>query len=120
MAVNRALNHVLQLTNIPGPGVTEQRFARVVAKSGEKRQAQFTTHLNRKLLCQKHDIATSLAQRWQLDNIKSQPVQQVSAEFFLRHHFRQIGVCRTDQADIHLQWLATADALQFTVLNHSQ
>lgn len=38
MAVNRAFNHVFQFTNIPGPGVAEQRLARVVTKPGEKRR----------------------------------------------------------------------------------
>ncbi|CSG01385.1 Uncharacterised protein [Shigella sonnei] len=72
------------------------------------------------MFCHQHYVAFALAQWWQLYNIKSQSVEQVSAKSAFIDHRREIGIRRAYQPHIHLQWLAAANALQFTVLNHAQ
>ncbi len=120
MTINRPFHHVFKLTNIPRPVIAEQSFGGRVAESGKEGQAKLAAHLNGKLLRQQHDVATALTQRRELNDIKRQPVEQIGAKLVLRHPFWQVGISGANQAHVHLQRLATADALQLAIFNHPQ
>lgn len=60
------------------------------------------------------------SRRGKLNNVKGQAVEQIGSEFLLRDPLRQIGVGGAHQTHVNLQRLATADALQFAILNDAQ
>ena len=119
VAIDRALDDVLQFTNIPRPAVAEQRGGGTFAESGKQRQAELTAHLNGKLVGEQHDIALPFAQRRELHHVEGETVEQVGAKVAFLHHARQVSVGGAHQPDVNLQRLAAAHALQLAIFNHS-
>ncbi len=62
----REMNDVLQLTNVAGPGVTEQRSTRL-QRQHRRPDAQLLAVLGKKMLGQRHDVAAPFTQRRQVE-----------------------------------------------------
>ena len=57
VAIDRALDDILQFTNIPRPALAEQRCGGTFAEAGKQRQTELAAHLNGKLVGEQHDVA---------------------------------------------------------------
>ncbi len=71
-------------------------------------------------MCEGHDVIETLTQRRYGDDIESQPVQQVLAERPAGSQCLQVGIRRTDNADVNSQCVAATDPLNFAVLDDAQ
>jgi hypothetical protein len=69
-------------------------------------------HLFGKVICQHGDVLFASAQGRHEDGDDVQPPVEVFAEFAFLHHFGEIAVRGGDDADIDLDGLAAADALE--------
>ena len=72
------------------------------------------------MLREDRDVRPPLAKRGHAHRDDVQPVEQVLAERALLDHLSQVAVGRGDDADVHLDRLRVADALELTRLNHAQ
>ena len=72
------------------------------------------------MLHEQRNVVAPLAQRRQLHRDDVQAVEQILAERALGDHLREIGVRRGDDADVDLDRLRVADALELALLQHAQ
>ncbi len=66
------------------------------------------------------DVGAALAQRRYLQRHHLQPIEQVLAELALGNQARQVAVGRRQDAQVDLQRLFTAHALEGALLQHAQ
>ena len=97
-----------------------QNAAGACGEAGEHFPAQFHGHVDGEALGQQQDVARTLAQRRQGDDIESQPIQQVVPEAAGPRQPGQILVGGGDQAHIAMQGLAPAHPLELAVLDDPQ
>ncbi|MNT30385.1 hypothetical protein D3C72_1661750 [compost metagenome] len=55
-----------------------------------------------------------------MHHVKGQSVEQIRAEFLLRHHLWKVGISGAHQTHIDLQRLAAPDTLQLAILDNAQ
>ena len=82
--------------------------------------AQFTTHLDGKVLGQFEEIAISRSQGWQVHNLKTHPIQQIPTKLPCVCHRWQVRIGCPEQTDIDLQCFLTADPFKLAVFDHAQ
>src|SRR5262245_10816908 len=112
------LDHVLQLAHIAEPAIVQEDLhhlrCEVLGRLPRPRV------LLREVPCQKRNVLGSLAQRRQLDADHVDAEIQVLAETPLLDHPRQRLVACRDDANIDLDRLRPTDALEATLLEHTQ
>ena len=62
-AIHRAFNQILELPDIPGPGVILKRLHSLIAELGYLFSTEFKTHPGCKMGCQKKDVLSPLSER---------------------------------------------------------
>ncbi len=114
----RLLDHVLQLTDVPGPVVAQE------ARKCEPRKRLFGQitlgQLAQKVLDQERDVFQSLAERRHFNREDVEPIKQVFPEPAGRDGFRQVKVGRGDDATVCFDRLGAAHPLKPAVLQHPQ
>ena len=72
------------------------------------------------MLHEERDVVATLAQRRQLHRNHVQPVVEILAKRALGHHPGEVGMRGGDHADIDLDRVRVADALELALLQHAQ
>ena len=114
-----AFDQVLQLTNIAGKPISEQRVdqpraePRQLTPMAQAEMAQKITH-------QQRDIFATFPQRWQMNGKNIQSVEQVFTKTPGLNLATQIQVSRRDNPYIHADRRRTTDSLDLTFLQGSQ
>src|SRR6185437_1709039 len=72
------------------------------------------------VLHQSWNIFPAFAEGRQRDRKNVEPVIEVTAEFFLSHHPRQIPVCRRDQTDVYLMSPTAPQTFELLLLQDPQ
>ena len=116
---HRAFDQVLQLTDVAGEGVVEQRLDRPLAEAGHVALVTLAVVVQ-EVLHQQRDVVAPLAQRRQVDREHVEPVEQVFAETPLAHGLAEVFVGRGHHAHVHPQRPGAADALDFPLLEGAQ
>src|SRR5688572_8795489 len=96
-----------------------QSVQRLGRETDDRPAITFAMNLE-EMLCQNGNVFESIAQRWQANFHRVESKQQVLAKTSLRHFRVQIGVCRRQQAHVHLLRLRRTDTLKLTRLDHAQ
>ena len=96
---DRALDHVFELTHVPGPVVGHQAIARLL---GDRLHLLPLGELLQEMLHHLLDVFLPLAERRKADLDHVQPVEEVGAEGSFGHAPLQVGVGRGDEADVDL------------------
>src|SRR5262249_43616993 len=112
---DRLLDRVLELADVAGPGVRDQRAIR-----GRRERAALATEARgrrgEEVLDQERHVLGPLAQRRQRDADDVQPIVQVLAELAaLRLRF-QVLIRRREHADVDLDRAVAADAFDLSLL----
>ena len=77
-------------------------------------------YLRRKCAGEQRDVGRALAQRRHLEGDDVEPVVEVLAELPLRDHLLEVAVGRRDDADVDVDRLVAADALELALLQEAQ
>src|SRR5215510_4511934 len=67
-----------------------------------------------------HDVFVPLTQRRNYDRHDIEPIKKVFSKSPLRHFLSQVLLCRTHQADIHVNRVVSADSFKLPLLKYSQ
>ena len=116
----RALDDVFELADVAGPGVGHQPPQRVLRHRHMTRRHLLGAELLEEVLHQQRNVVAPLAQRGQLHRDHVEAIEEILAERALGDHLREIGVGRGDDADVDLDGVRVADALELALLQHAQ
>jgi hypothetical protein len=114
-----AFDNVLQLADVPRPGIVLEEFGGAGGEAGEL-FPQFPVELLQQFEREGHDVFFSLAQRRNEKRDDIEPVVEVFAELAAGHCFFQVGVRGGDKADIDLDGTGSAEPVEGAVLKHAQ
>src|SRR5216683_5006405 len=113
------LDHVLQLTNIPGPGVRDKSChgLRCDAVDGLVHSLRRT---NDEMADEQRDIALPFPEGWHADREHVQPVIEVGAELSTENHSLEVAMSCRDDPNIDLLSSGAAQSLELPLLNRTQ
>ena len=114
-----AINDVLQLTHIAGPSVAAEQLQRLGRDFARLHLFGLGQILHKEVDDLRHILA-ALPQRRELHAYDIEPVIKVFAEFLRAHQIFEILVGGGDHADVDLDRLHPAHALDFAFLQHAQ
>src|SRR6202140_4670070 len=114
-----SLDEILELTNVPGPLVCDERRHRFLWNVFDLLIHAASINLD-KVLHQCRNVSAAHPQRWQRNREYIQTVIEVAAKFAPLHHVHQISVGRGDQTNVHSVSSSTAQALEFLFLQDTQ
>jgi len=72
------------------------------------------------MLVQFGNVLPPLHQRGQVDNVKTQSIEQVIAKLVLPGHFTEVAVSSCNDPDIYLQGFLSPQPLELAVFNQPQ
>ena len=114
-----AFDGIFEFAHVAGPIVSLQQLLRCRRNSHNPAIALIGI-LRRKVVGQHRNVFDATAQggHFQFDNVE--PEKQIVAEISAGDGGVKILVSRGDHANVDLDWLVAADALEFALLQHSQ
>ena len=115
----RALDHVLQLADVPRPGVGAERGHRRGVDPAH-RLAGAGRVLLQEVLGQMRDVARPIAQRREQDREDVQAVIEILSKRAVGDLLLEIAVGGRDDADVDLDRLGAAHPLELALLQHAQ
>ena len=116
---HRALDDVLELTDVARPVVGDDLRQRAVAEAFHA-LAVLPGKALQEMRGERRHVALPTPQRGQRDVDHVEPIVQILAEFSLRDQLLQVAVRRGDEADVHGLGLVAAHALELPLLEHSK
>src|SRR5690242_9634320 len=114
-----ARNVVLQLSNVPRPGVANQD-AHGFFKDGLDGFVHGRSKLLNEIFHELRDVGFPFAQRWQINRKSIQPVVQILAEFPVPNHLLQVLVGRSNDPNIDSRGANATHGLELTLLEDTQ
>ena len=115
----RALDRVLELAHVAGPGVAGERVARVSASAGAERPCSSAVEA-REVLGERHDLGRAIAQRRHDEREAADAEQQVLAEPAGADLGFEVAVRRGDEARVGRDFGRAADARDHLALEDAQ
>src|ERR1700730_9047202 len=97
----RALERVVKLADVARPTVTQQHLPRLW-RDTQRRAPRRSGEFLQERVGQERDVATALAQGWNVDVEDLQPIEQILPEASLSDSPLQITIARGNHADIGL------------------
>src|SRR5690606_17914791 len=114
-----ALDDVLELADVAGPGMPEEALHRAVGHPAHV-LLELGAEVAEEVLDQERDVALALAQRRQAHLDHVEPVVEVLAEAALPDLLQQIAVGRRDQPYVDLDGLDAAHPLELLLLDRAE
>ena len=78
--IDRALDHVLELAHVAGPGMRQERVQRLDAEAGKAGPAEIMRHGAAEVLGEQRDVLAPGAQRRHGQHVECQAIQEILAE----------------------------------------
>src|SRR5262249_47601904 len=116
---DRALDDVLQLPDVAGPGVLHQGV-HGLGRNGLDLPAHSPGDLVREMADEPGDVVAALAQGGQAEGEHVEAVIEVAAELAIGDHRRQVAVSGRHQADIDSNGPGAAEALELLLLQDAE
>src|SRR5260370_29643886 len=113
------LNEILKFANVARPRVRRQFRHRFGGNLVDLSTHPAGIDLH-KVFHQRPNVFAARPQRRQRDRKYVQTIVEIAAKFVSLHHFNQISVGRSYEANVHLVSPAAAQALKFLLLEHTQ
>src|SRR3546814_1289307 len=113
------MHRVLQFADVAAPRVAPQKFARGIADRAPRDVVRFRIDLD-EVPGEQIDIERALAECRQSDADDVQAEEEILAEIAVLDRLVEIAVRRGEQADVHLDWLRPADAVDLAFLDRAQ
>ena len=116
---HRALDHVFQLADVPGPLILGQGVHRF---RGDRvnRLVHSSRRLSHKMMHEQRNILGSFPQGRNGNGEDIQAVIEVAAKLLLQDHFFQVAMRRGDNANVHFLRPRAAQPLEFPLLQNAQ
>jgi hypothetical protein len=114
-----ALDRILKLADVSGPGIREQAGAGV-ASQFQGGLSKFAPETLEKMFCQKQHVIPALAEGRDRDGDGGNSKIKILAKSFSRNGFLKIFVRGGEDADVDFDSLRSADALELLLLEHAQ
>src|SRR5690606_20440412 len=114
-----ALHHVLELADVARPAVGREQIDGVLLDARDA-LLQPRVELPEEVLDEERDVPGALAERGQADGHDVEAVEEVLAERALSDELLEIAVGRGDEADVDVDGLDAADALELALLEGAQ
>src|SRR5262245_42987398 len=115
---DHALHGVLQLPDVAGPVIFEERALRLGRHLDGA--AVLRVELLEEVIEQHWDLFPALAERWDPDLDHVDPVVEVFAELVAPHRSLEVAVRGADQTDVGVDDLLAADTGELPVLQHME
>src|SRR5580693_5495437 len=114
-----ALDEVLQLANVPGPRIRSKFRHRFWGNAIDlfTHPAGIDLH---KVFHQSRNVFTARTQRRQRDWKHIQTIVEIATKFIALHHFNQISVGRSYEANVYLVSPTATQALEFLLLQDTE
>src|SRR6267154_5241614 len=113
------LDDVLELPNVPWPVVRLEERQRGPADLPDA-LAGFRGKPLDQIFDQERDVFGTLAERRDVDRKDVEPVKQILPECSCGNRFRQVAVGRRQEADVHVNRVAVAHALDLVILKDAE
>ena len=115
----RVVHGILQLANVPRPGMLEQARRRIRTQPGRPELQTLPVKLQ-EMSGQWQNIARALAQRRKLERVSAQAVQELLTEVTCLNRAAQVYIRSGDQANVNCRRLIGAEPHDFTRRQHPQ
>ena len=116
---HRPLDRVLQLPDVPGPGMTAQSVQRRVGDP-HRRPAHGLREAAQEVLGQRRDVFGTLAQRRDRDREHVQAPVEVLPELPLPHQGLEVTVRGGHHPEVHRHWRGPSQPRHHLVFQHAQ
>ena len=81
---------------------------------------EFAIGTSEEVPCEHADVLTAFAERWEVDRVDREAIEEVLAKLPLRRHGAEVAVRRGDDADVRAHRLVSADPLERLLLQHTE
>src|SRR5690606_24076215 len=115
----RALEGVRELADVPRPGVPRERRLGRLAETRRRMAEPFPDPLEQGAR-ERHEVGRTLTERRQADREHREPVVEVFAEEAFCLTRAEVAMRRGDPADVAVDRLVSAGALEGPLLEHAQ
>src|SRR5438105_15727336 len=72
------------------------------------------------MLCQQWQIVEPFSQQWQMNRDDIEPIQQIFSQSAIAYRRMRIFVCRRENANVHTNIFATAEAMDHALLDYAK
>ncbi len=116
---HRALDRVLKFADVAGPWIRGEGDEGGFGEAGDL-QAVFAGAAAEEGFGEDDDVFGAFSERWYLDGEYVEAVVEVGAEVAFFHELHEVAIGGGEEADVDLDGLGAADALEFAFLKNAQ
>src|SRR5438093_2147684 len=114
-----APDSVFQFGSISRPGILPEQIEDFLRKAGDLAFGYRSIKIHQ-ILRYERNVVQPLSQGWRSNRSHVQTIVQVRTKFLSTRHFLKIPVCGHDQAKIHGNRAAAANAVHFSRFHHAE